>query len=392
MTIKKNEYLFYGRQWIGSDDKKAVTESIGAPLLTTGPIAEEFESNLCRITGARHAIACSNGTAALHLACMALGVGKGDQGLTSPNSFLASANCIEFCGGQVDFIDIEPSTLCLSPKKLKTYLRERGIPKVVIPVSFGGVPADLPAIKDLSTQYGFAVIEDAAHSLGSNYRVDGSVYASGSCTHSDLAIFSFHPVKNITTGEGGAVMTNDDEFARRLRSLRSHAMERSRPVQEEKGEWYYEMHELAYNYRITDFQCALGISQLEKLPRFKERRQEIASRYNKAFKANPALLLSPGGQSSDVCPHLYPIQFTGKPGIRKFMYEKFTQEGIYCQVHYIPIYWQPYYAEKYGYEKGRCPNAEVYYSQCLSLPLFPSINDSDVDLVIDIVLTNLAKY
>ncbi len=392
MPKKKKQNLFYGRQWIDADDKKAVTASIGAPLLTTGPIATEFEARLCKSTGARHAIACVNGTAALHLACMALGIGKGDLGLTSPNSFLASANCVEFCGGQADFVDIDPSTLCLSPEKLEVYLKEKGVPKVVIPVSFGGVPADLSAIKSLSDQYGFAVIEDAAHSLGSDYRVDGQVFASGSCAHSDLAIFSFHPVKNITTGEGGAVMTNDDALARRLRALRSHAMERSRAMQEEKGEWYYEMHELAYNYRITDFQCALGISQLEKLSQFKERRQEIASMYNEVFKGNQALILPPGGLSDDVCPHLYPIQFVGKPGVRDFMYQQFKQEKIYCQVHYIPIYWQPYYAEKYKYERGKCPNAETYYSQCLSLPLFPAMTESDIERVIEVILTNAIKY
>ncbi len=385
-----NNSLPYGRQWVNSADVDSVMASLAAPFLTTGPVVAGFEAELCRLTGARHSIACVNGTAALHLACMALGVDHGDWGLTSPNSFLASANCVEFCGGQVDFIDIDSDTLCLSSEKLEDYLKGKRVPKVVIPVSFAGVPADLPAIKALSDKYGFAVIEDAAHSLGSDYRVDGQVFASGSCAHSDLAIFSFHPVKNITTGEGGAVMTNDDKLACRLRSLRNHATEKSESVMEMEGPWYYEMQELAYNYRITEFQCALGMSQLVRLSEFKRRRQEIATAYNTAFKENFDLILLPV-TLCDACPHLYPIQFKRGSRIRKLMYQELKKVNIHCQVHYIPIYWQPYYAKKYGYEKGKCPNAETYYSRCLSLPLFPAMTDHDVERVIGAVLNSVVK-
>ncbi|WDP87228.1 MAG: DegT/DnrJ/EryC1/StrS family aminotransferase [Desulfobacter sp.] len=261
--------LPYGRQSVDENDVKAVMNAVEAPFLTTGPGVAEFEKKMCKITTAKYAVACASGTAALHLACMALGVKNGDLGLTSPISFLASANCVEYCRGQADFIDIDPSTLCLSPEDLDRYCRKIKVPDLVIPVDFAGVPADLPAIKKLSDQYGFKVIEDAAHALGSQYQDGGKTYDCGSCAHTDLAVFSFHPVKTVTTGEGGAVMTNDQGLAKRLRRLRSHGMETQKAKQAEQGDWYYEMTDLGYNYRITDLQCALGIAQLEKLSAFK---------------------------------------------------------------------------------------------------------------------------
>ncbi len=383
--------LPYGRQFVDEQDIKGVADAVQAPFLTTGPGVTAFESQLCRLTGAEYAIACANGTAALHLACMALGIGQDDLGLTSPISFLASANCIEYCGGQTDFVDIDSSTLCLSPEKLEAYCREKRVPDLVIPVDFAGVPADLASIHKLSERYGFKVIEDAAHSLGSEYTSRGNTYACGSCVHTDMAIFSFHPVKTVTTGEGGAVMTNDKTLADRLARLRSHGMEASSARADQEGEWYYEMTDLGYNYRITDLQCALGLTQLEKLSRFKSRRQDIVSFYNEAFENNDSLILPPAALADQACPHLYPIRFLGGSVIRKKIYRMFRRMDIFCQVHYIPIYWQPYYAGKYGYGRGRCPEAEAYYSQCLSLPLFPAMSDQDVQRVIDGVLAGLDK-
>lgn len=386
MTDKRKKcHLPYGRQYIDQADTQIVSEALRDPFITTGARSEAFESELCRITGAKHAISCANGTVALHLACLSLDIGPGDLGITSPISFLASANCVEYCGGEIDFIDIDLSTLCLSPAKLEKYCIAGTVPKVVIPVDFAGVPADLPAIRDLAQQYGFYVIEDAAHSLGSVYQDGHKTYACGSCAHTDLSIFSFHPVKNITTGEGGAVMTNDDALAAKIRSYRSHCTDRSDDIVEKEGEWYYEMSELGYNYRITDIQCALGLSQLEKLARFKSRRQQIVSFYNEAFQDSQDIILPPKRLATDACPHLYPVQFNSSAEIRRKLFLALRDEGLFCQVHYIPIYWQPYYANKYGFQRGKCPEAETYYSRCISLPLFPAMSDSDAHKVVEIV-------
>ncbi|MEI6315645.1 MAG: aminotransferase class I/II-fold pyridoxal phosphate-dependent enzyme, partial [Syntrophus sp. (in: bacteria)] len=267
--ISTNEFISYGHQSVSEEDIEAVAEVLRSPFLTTGPVAAEFESSLCELTGAKHAIVCSNGTTALHLACLGLGIAKDDLGITSPITFLASANCVEFCGGRSDFVDIDPETLCLSPVKLEAYCKNVAVPKVVIPVDFAGVPADLPTIHTLSKKYGFRTIEDAAHSIGSSYEFDGHQISCGACVHSDLAIFSFHPVKTITCGEGGAVMTNDDKMAERIRLMRSHGIERRIDLlTKNDGPWYHEMTDLSYNCRITDFQCALGKSQLKRLQYF----------------------------------------------------------------------------------------------------------------------------
>jgi len=382
----KNKVIPYARQYLDQDDILDVSKVLASSMITTGPYTKEFEESLCRYTGAKHAVVCANGTAALHLACMALDVSQGDLGITSPNTFLSSANCIEFCGGSTDFIDIDLDTLCLSPEILREYCEKQQVPKVVIPVDFAGLPADLPQIKELSSKYGFSIIEDAAHSIGSSYVYKGQEYKCGSCSHSDLAIFSFHPVKNITCGEGGAVLTNSDEKAERLRKLCSHGMVRTYDVSGAgDGPWYYEMEELGYNYRITDFQCALGNSQLKKLERFKKRKIEIFSTYNSVFKNHDKLII-PDFLSEKLCPHLYPLQFAEGSDKRFEVYRELKKDNIFCQVHYIPVYWQPYYRNKYDYQKGKCPNAELYYSRCLSLPLFSSMTDGEVSFVIDKIL------
>ena len=383
----KFDFISYGRQWISENDVEAVSNVLQSAFLTTGPEAAKFEQALCELTGAKYAIVCANGTAALHLACLALGIKEGDLGLTSPNTFLASANCVEFCGGNTDFIDIDANTLCMSPDLLETYCREKEVPKVVIPVDFAGVPANLPAIKKLSEKYGFAVIEDAAHSIGTSYVHEGEEVMCGSCTHSDLAIFSFHPVKTITTGEGGAVLTNKKELADRVRMFTSHGMVRCQDLESDSdGPWYYEMTEVGYNYRITDFQCALGASQIGYLDYFKQRRLAIVDHYNQAFSKLSDLILPKYDPNWSVCPHLYPIQFISGSQTRSRVYHELRDEKIYCQIHYIPVYWQPYYRNKYRYEKGLCPTTEEYYSRCLSLPLFPAMSDEEVDRVVEKVM------
>ncbi len=390
----RKQTIPYAKQWVTEDDIHAVCKILSSDFLTTGPVIELFENKLCELTCAKHAIVCSNGTAALHLACMALGMNGNDLGVTSPNSFLASANCIEFCGGKTDFIDIDAASLCMSPDKLETYCREKTVPRVVIPVDFSGLAADLPRIKALSKKYGFAIIEDAAHAIGSTYTFEGKNFACGSCAHSDMAIFSFHPAKTITAGEGGAILTNDNELADKLRTLRTHGMIRNQNLnlsQENAGDepWYYEMTTLGYNYRITDFQCALGLSQLTRLPQLKARRNQIVIQYNQAFKNNNHLILPPKGLTNEACPHLYPVQLTKGPKSRLAMYNALQERNIHCQIHYIPIYWQPYYANKYGYAKGKCPRAETYYSRTLSLPLYPAMTEAQVQMVIETVLENL---
>jgi perosamine synthetase len=382
-----NAIISYGHQSISDEDIDSVESVLRSPFLTTGPVAVEFESALCELTGAKHAIVCSSGTTALHLACLGLGIAKDDLGITTPITFLASANCVEFCGGRIDFVDIDPMTLCLSPERLEDYCKNVAVPKVVIPVDFAGVPADLPAVYALSKKYGFSIIEDAAHSIGSSYEWNGRQINCGACVHSDLAIFSFHPVKTITCGEGGAVLTNDDKVAERIRLLRSHGVQRRVDLlANNDGPWYYEMSELSYNCRITDFQCALGKSQLKRLQYFKARRQEIVDRYNVAFSAFDEFICPQVVKETSVCYHLYVLQFNKKGQKRYEAFQKLYNARISCQIHYIPVYWQPYYMKKYGYPIGKCPNAEKYYAQCLSLPLYPAMSDDEVEYVIESVI------
>jgi len=372
----------YSRQSISSSDIQSVTAILHSDFITTGPAVEAFEAALCSFTGAHYAVACANGTAALHLACLALGVGKGDLGLTSPLTFLASANCIEYCGGRTGFIDIDPTRLALSPDALDEWCKKKRVPKVVIPVDYAGIPADLPQIYSLAKKHGFAVIEDAAHSLGSFYTYKGRRYACGSCAHSDLATLSFHPVKNITTGEGGAVLTNSPKLADKLRLLRSHGMVK-RPA---KAPWYYDMADLGFNYRITDIQCGLGISQIKRLAEFKKRREALASAYDNSFAGIRGLVIPPRPNGTDPCHHLYPIRFTAGEKARRTAYDALLKQGIRSQVHYIPVYWQPYYEAKYGTQRGLCPEAERFYHGCLSLPLYPGLKDSQQQKVISTIL------
>ena len=373
----------YSRQTITQDDIDAVEAALKSDLLTTGPRIREFEEKLCSVTTAKHVAVCSNGTTALHLACDALGIGKGDLVITSPLTFLASANCAEFCGAEVDFVDIDPATLCLSPEKLEQRCKSGRMPKAVIAVSFAGFVADLPALWELSKRFNFSLIEDAAHSLGSSYRVEGRDFQSGSCAHSHLATLSFHPVKNICTAEGGAVTTNDSKMIDRVRLMRSHGMRKdSADFGFEEGAWAYQMSEVGYNYRITDIQCALGISQIARLSAIKTRRRELHDLYGELLSGIKTIISPrvPSGQSP--CPHIYTVQFTEGAKRRRQIYDFLASRGIQCQVHYIPVHLQPYYRDKYGYGRGKCPAAEKYYEGCLSLPMYPDLSDEEVKRIV----------
>ena len=389
----------YGRQSIIQEDIEAVISVLQSDWLTQGPKVKEFEEALAQQCGAKHCIAVANGTAALHLACLALDMGSGDLGLTSPISFLASANCIAYCGGRPDFADIDPQTLCLSPDELEAYCKAQAVPKVVIPVDFAGVPADLPRFKKLADQYGFKLIEDAAHSIGSTYKYNDKIYACGSCAHTDLAIFSFHPVKTITTGEGGAILTNDDRLAHKLRLLSSHGIERNHSnyrlldpstiAGPENPAWYHEMQVLGYNYRLTDIHSVLGLSQLKRLKQHKEKRQRIVKDYNRAFRKlvdEEVLICPPWPENTDPCYHLYPLRLGPACRIkRNDLFRLLREKKIHTQIHYIPIYRQPYYQARYHIEMSRFPEAENYFTNCLSLPLFPDLSREMFDYVVEAI-------
>jgi perosamine synthetase len=382
----------YGRQLVDEDDIAAVVEVLRGDWLTQGPAIEEFERAICAATGARDAVAVSSGTAALHIACLAAGVMPGDTGITSAITFVASANCIRYAGGRPEFCDVDPETGLLSVASLHEAQRN-GDPKVIIPVDLAGTPCDLPAIHRAARESGALVIEDAAHSIGASYMDGGSEHAAASCTHSDMAILSFHPVKHITTGEGGAVTTNDPALAGVLRDLRSHGITREpdRLVRDE-GPWYYEQHRLGFNYRITDIQCALGVSQMSKLERYVARRRELAARYDEAFAAPEIAarlrpLTVPEGRRSAY--HLYVVRVLPRAGegdaevlqCRRALYDALRAEGILTQIHYVPVPRQPDF-ERNGLGRGSYPGADAYYAGCLSLPLFPGLTEGDVDRVI----------
>lgn len=386
------DFIPYGRQSVDQDDIQAVVDVLKSSHLTQGPKIAEFEEDLCRTTGAGCAVAVNSGTSALHIACLAAGIGEGDEAITSPNTFVASANCVVYCGGTPVFADIDPKTYNLSPEEIERKITPKT--KAVIPVHFAGHSCEMEKIhavvKAAERKHGHKIymIEDASHALGSLYQGR----QVGSCVFSDMAVLSFHPVKHITTGEGGAVLTNDTSLNKKLRRLRSHGITSAPPeFVLEKGStspWYYEMIELGYNYRITDIQCALGLSQMRKLSGFLKRRREIVHHYNERFKNIEALRTpyeSPDCYSNF---HLYVLLFDfEKIGTdRSKLMIDLKGRGIQTQVHYIPVYSQPFYQQRFGTRWGDCPQAESYYKQCLSIPLFPAMTDGDVDNVINEIL------
>jgi UDP-4-amino-4,6-dideoxy-N-acetyl-beta-L-altrosamine transaminase len=377
----------YGTQNISEADIAAVVKVLRSSFLTQGPAVPAFEDGVARFCGAAHAIAVANATAALHIACLALDVGPGDLVWTSPVSFVASSNCALYCGADVDFVDIDPATFNMSVAALEEKLaqaeRAGRLPKLVIPVHLGGLSCDMAAIRSLADRYGFRIIEDASHAIGGEYR-QAKV---GSCPFSDIAIFSFHPVKVMTTGEGGMALTNDPALAERMRLLRSHGITRDPALmeQESEGGWYYEQLLLGFNYRLTDIQAALGSSQLERVEAFVARRQEIAAHYDAAFADAPLAVQrqSPEARSSY---HLYVIRYPGADAdTRRAAYDSLRAAGIGVNLHYHPIYLQPYY-RRLGFQPGHCLEAEAYNREAITIPLFPAMTDAQVDRVVAAVM------
>jgi UDP-4-amino-4,6-dideoxy-N-acetyl-beta-L-altrosamine transaminase len=374
----------YGRQDISEADIGAVVEVLRSDWLTQGPAVERFEKCIAGVCGAQHAVAVSNGTAALHLACLALGLGPGDRLWTSPITFVASANCALYCGAEADFVDIDPRTYNLSvaalKEKLEVAARDGRLPKVVVVVHFSGQPCEMEAIAVLGRAYGFTVIEDAAHALGAEYR-GGRI---GGCRYSEMTIFSLHPVKIITTGEGGVVLTNREDLRQRLALLRTHGITRDEKLMTEgsEGPWYYEQLDLGYNYRITDIQAALGYSQLQRLDAFLARRRHLAARYDQMLEGFPVVRpwQHPEGRSAW---HLYVIQVDGDrtSRSRREVIEGLRASGIQANVHYIPAHLQPYY-RRLGLHKGCFPHAERYYEHAITLPLYYGLTEQEQDYVV----------
>lgn len=366
-------YIPYGRQSIDEKDIQSVVEVLKSDFLTTGPAIADFEKKVADYTGAKYAVAISNGTAALHAACFAAGIGEGDEVITTPVTFAASSNCVLYMGGTPVFADIDMKTYNICPEDIERKITDKT--KAIIPVHFTGQPCDMDKIHEIAKKHKLIVIEDAAHALGAVYkgRKIGSI--------SDMTTFSFHPVKHITTGEGGMIVTDNEKLYERLKLFRTHGITREQDLLiENEGPWYYEQQELGYNYRITDIQCALGCSQMDKLDMFLEKRRAIAERYNKAFADNKNVVVPYQDKSGINAYHLYVIWV--QPEIRKELFIKLRDAGIGVNVHYIPVYRHPYY-RKNGYEKVICPNAESYYSGAISIPMYPALTDEEQQYVID---------
>ncbi|MHA7819022.1 MAG: UDP-4-amino-4,6-dideoxy-N-acetyl-beta-L-altrosamine transaminase [Erythrobacter sp.] len=374
------DFIPYGRQSISQADIDAVVEVLKSDFLTQGPVVPAFEAAIADHCGARHGVAVNSATSALHIACLALGVGPGDRVWTSPLTFVASSNAALYCGAQVDFVDVDPRTYNMCPieleKKLDSAARDGTLPKVIIPVHLTGQSCDMKAIHELASNHEVRIIEDASHAIGASYRGE----PVGKCRYSDITVFSFHPVKIVTTGEGGMATTNDDGLAELMRLDRSHGITREpdRIEAQDPGAWYYEQQRLGYNYRMTDINAALGLSQMSRLESIIERRQDIARIYNEAFADLP---LTVPWQHSDAASawHLYVIRVPadGHRGV----FEELRSKGIGVNLHYIPVYWQPYY-RRLGFARGHCPNAERYYTEAISLPMFPTITREQQDNVI----------
>lgn len=378
--------IFYGHQYIDDADIQAVVDVLKSDYLTCGPKIAELEEKLCRVTGAKYAVVCSNGTAALHMAALAAGVGEGDEVITTPITFAASANCALYCGARPVFADIDPETYNIDPKKVEEAVTPRT--KAVVAVDYTGQSVALAPLLEICKEHHLVLIEDGAHVIGTKYdgRPNGSI--------ADMTTFSFHPVKTVTGGEGGAVLTNDENLYKKLLLFRSHGITRDEEQMEHEpdGSWYYEQVALGFNYRMTDMQAALIISQLDKLEMFKRRRKEIVARYNKAFSGIPGLIVQKEIPESDTTRHLYILRIVPeKLRIdRKRFFEALAAENVCCNVHYIPTYYFPYY-EKLGYQKGLCPNAEKLYDEIITLPLYYAMSDADVESVIAAV-TRIAEY
>ena len=376
----------YGRQSIDEEDIQAVVEVLRSDWLTTGPKVDEFERAFADLVGAKEAVAVCNGTAALHGAIYALGIQSGDEVIVPPITFVASANCVVFQGGVPVFADVDPDTLLLDPVQAESKITPRT--KAIIAVDYTGQPCDYEKLQALAHQHGLALVADACHSLGGEYkgRPVGSL--------ADLNVFSFHPVKHITTGEGGMITTNDYTLARRVRMFRNHGITTDHRQREELGSWFYEMVDLGYNYRITDFQCALGLSQLKKLPGWVTRRQEIARHYDKAFASLAEIEPLDVGKNLTHAYHLYVVRLNLEKlqGERTEIFAALRAAGIGVNVHYIPVHLHPFYRQHFATKPGDCPIAESAYERLLTLPLHPKMSSQDIENVINAVLDALSSF
>lgn len=369
----------YGRQAISEEDIRAVVEVLRSDFLTQGPVVPRFEAAVLAVCRARYAVAVNSATSGLHIACLALGLGKGDTLWTVPNTFVASANCGLYCGARVDFVDIDPGTYNMSVTALEAKLveseRSGKLPKVVVPVHFSGQSCDMRAIARLAQRFGFLVIEDASHAIGATY--EGEPVGSG--RYSNITIFSFHPVKIVTTAEGGIALTNDAKLARRMELLRSHGITRLKDELQSGHDlgWYYEQIELGFNYRMTELQAALGESQIRRLGEFVKRRRTLARRYDEGLKGLPLRLPFQDGKGESAY-HLYVIQVDEKAGTvdRRTLYDRLRRAGIGVNVHYVPVHLQPYY-QRLGFRAGQFPAAESYYSNAISIPLHFGLSDAE---------------
>ena len=378
--------LPYGRQWLDEDDITAVTNVLRSDWLTTGPNVAQFEAAFAAATGAAEAVAVSNGTAALHAAMDALGIGPGDEVIVPAMTFAASANCVVYQGGTPVFADVKPDTLLVNPADVAAKVTART--KAIVAVDYTGQPCNYDALRDIAARHGLALVDDAAHALGGQYK--GKPVG----TLADLNTFSLHPVKHITTGEGGMITTDDQTLARKMRVFRTHGITSDHRQRAEQGSWFYEMAALGYNYRITDFQCALGLSQLRKLPSWVARRQQIARMYDEAFAEIPAV--TPLSVRADAfhAYHLYVVQFDLERlrADRNTIFQALRAEGIGVNVHYIPVHYHPFYRERFGAKAGLCPVAEAAYERIISLPIFPRMTDEDARDVITAVAKVTEAY
>ena len=380
--------IFYGRQWVDEDDVQSVANVLRSDYITCGPKVMELENKLAELTGAKYAVAVNSGTSALHCACIAAGIGPGDEVITTPITFAASANCAFYCGGTPVFADINPATYNIDPESIKAHITDKT--KAVVAVDFTGQVVEAEAIRKICDEHHLIFIEDAAHSIGSTY--NGNQVGA----LADMTTFSFHPVKTVTGGEGGAIITSKKDLYDKLVLAHTHGITHNEAQMEgapHEGPWYYEQISLGYNYRLTDFQAALILSQLTKLDKFCARRKEIVGRYNEAFDEMPEIIVQKEIPESDTTRHLYLLRLNldKLTCTRREFFDAMSAENVQCQIHYVPVYWFPYY-QHHGFTMGLCPNAEEVYKGIMSIPLYPKLTDQDVEDVIHAVKKIVEYY